>query len=85
MGGQIEPLQELAYNIHFSYIQEIFDFADIFASHENKSKSSFESIRNEKIRGQIAENSSLLRYRRKKISYSLSLRGWSEPHRLHKI
>jgi len=46
MGGQIEPLQELAYNIHFFNIQVIFDFADIFVSHENKSKSSFESLRN---------------------------------------
>jgi len=51
MGGQSIPLQELAYNIHFFYIQEIFDFADIFVSHENESKSSFESLRNEKIRG----------------------------------
>jgi hypothetical protein len=62
MGGQIEPLQELAYNIHFFYIQEIFDFADILVSHENKSKSSSESLRNEKIRGQLAENSTLLKY-----------------------
>jgi len=55
MGGQIKPLQELAYNIHFFNIQVIFDFADIFVSHENKSKSSFESIRNEKIRGQMEQ------------------------------
>jgi hypothetical protein len=55
MGGQTIPLQELAYNIHFFYIQEIFDFADIFVSHENESKSSFESLRNEKIRGQMEQ------------------------------
>jgi hypothetical protein len=75
MSGQFEPLQEFAYNIHFSYIQEIFDFADIFASHENKSTSSFESLRYEKIRGQIAEKSSLLRCQMLKIAYSLSPRG----------
>jgi hypothetical protein len=62
MGGQFDPLQELAYNIHFFYIQEIFDFADIFLSHENNSKFSFESLRNEKISGQIAEHSSRLTY-----------------------
>ncbi len=53
MGGQLESLQEFAYNIHFFYIQEIFDFADIFVSHENESNSYFESLRNEKIRGQM--------------------------------
>jgi hypothetical protein len=61
-GDQIGPLQELAYNIHFFYIQEIFEFADIFVSNEDKAKSSFGSLRNEKIRGQIAEHSSLLKY-----------------------